>query len=161
MTFSYLRAYAQSKKSNSILVCNITIIAADVLLIVSLFSASPVLLNLQLIYLVAQITFSFLILIAGLCVKESFIKSVREKNYKQIISLVQLYNYRQKYSWFSNFFSIISNGLAIFVMASLGWIWQPIVFLLTTMIGLSSLYDFVDDLPTQVEKSGLQEEDFA
>ena len=158
MTFSYLRAIAQRKKSNytTYIVTGIL----DILLLISLVTPNPVLLNLQLVYLIVQMIFSVFTLITGIFADEIFKKHIAKKNYKQIIDFVQFYNFREKFGWFSNIYSILSNGLAVYAMVTLGWIWQPVLFLLILILGLSSLYSFVDDLPNQVANSSLKEEDF-
>jgi hypothetical protein len=158
MTFSYLRAIAQRKKSNY--TTQIVISILDIFLLISLVAPNPVLLNLQLVYLIVQMIFSVFTLIAGLFADEMFKKHIAKKNYMQIIDFVQIYNFREKFGWFSNIYSILSNGLAIYAMITLGWIWQPVLFLLMLTLGLSSLYSFIEDLPNQVDNSSLKEEDF-
>lgn len=159
MVFSYLQAIAQRKRSQIFSSFGITMVF-DIFLFFSLFSTNLTILRLQLVYLIAQMIMSIFILIAGIFAEEIFAIHVKNKNYKQIIDSVDLYNFRQKYGWLSNIFSVLSNGLAIYAMVALGWIAQPVVFLVMLVIGLTTLYSFVDNLPNQVAKSGLTEEDF-
>ncbi len=156
MTFSYLRAYANTKK-NSLLNSYIVSVSSNIALAVCLFLPTT---TLQLFLLYLQLISSLLLFIAGSISESSIHKALRLKKYKILVDFVQVYNFRDKYKTVSDLYNLIGVGLVIANMIVLGWIWQPIALLFFTVFGLINFYDTINSLPEIVSKFNLKEEDF-
>lgn len=160
MIFSYLRAYANTKK-NSLFSSYVVSGAVYTALAASLFlPATPVVVTLQLFLVYLQLVWSLILFIAGSISESAIVEALRLKKYKALIDFVQVYNFRDKYRTISDLYTFIGVGLVVTNMLVLGWIWQPIAFLFFTCIGSINAYNTIDRLPEIVSKFDLQEEDF-
>lgn len=160
MIFSYLRAYANTKK-NSLFSSYLVSGAVYTALAASLFlPATPVVVTLQLFLVYLQLVWSLILFIAGSISESAIVEALRLKKYKALIDFVQVYNFRDKYRTISDLYTFIGVGLVVTNMLVLGWIWQPIAFLFFTCIGSINAYNTIDRLPEIVSKFDLQEEDF-
>jgi len=160
MTFSYLRAYANTKKNNLLRSYLISGAVNASLIACLLLPTTPVLLTLQLFLVYIQLVWSLILFISG-SISETVLKEgIRLKKYRALIDFVQVYNFREKYGVIADLYTFIGVGLVIANMLVLGWIWQPVVFLFFTAVGAVNAYSTVDNLPQIVAGSNLKEEDF-
>lgn len=160
MTFSYLRAYANTKK-NGLLSSYIVSGSVYTALASTLFlPATPLLLTLQLFLVYLQLVWSLILFIAGSISEPVLKEGIRLKKYNALIDFVQIYNFRDKYKTISDLYTFIGVGLVVANMLVLGWVWQPITFLLFTAIGSINSYNTVNRLPEIVSEFNLQDEDF-
>lgn len=160
MIFSYLRAYANTKK-NGLLSSYIVSGSVYTALASTLFlPATPLLLTLQLFLVYLQLVWSLILFIAGSISEPVLKEGIRLKKYNALIDFVQVYNFREKYKTISDLYTFIGVCLVVANMLVLGWIWQPIAFLLFTGIGSVNTYNTIHRLPEIVCKFDLKEEDF-
>jgi hypothetical protein len=160
MTFSYLRAYANTKKGNLLGSYIVSGSINAILLACLLVTPTPFLLNLQLVILVVEILVAFLLLIGSTSAGELIQKNIAKRQYANLIRFVQAYNFLQKYRWADLAYSLITFGLVVINMVSIGWVWQTVLFIFVYGVSAINTRTFISDLPQFVSTLDLQEEDF-
>jgi len=160
MTFSYLRAYANTKKNSLLISYLISGAVYTSLTACLLLPTTSVLLTFQLFLVCMQLVWSLILFISG-SISETVLKEgIRLKKYRALIDFVQVYNFREKYGIMADLYTLIGIGLVIANMLVLGWIWQPILFLFFTAIGSINAYSTINRLPQIVEESNLKRRGF-
>lgn len=157
MTFSFLRSYAARQKS-SIITSYLVSSFIYAGLILCLVLPNTATLQLFLIYL--NLVLSVFLLLIGCVSEQVLLKTVRMGKYSTLIDCVQAYNFRAKHSVFSTLYSCVGVILIIANMLVLGLVWQPIVYLLCTLVGYLATNETLDNLPAIVNQFDLKEEDF-
>lgn len=160
MTFSYLRAYANTKKNNLLGSYLVSATISTTLLACLLLTPTPLLLNLQLVILVVELISSFILFVGAAYSKEILQKNIEKRDFSQLIQYAQMYNFLDKYRWFDFVYSLITFALVVVNMVSLGWIWQTVIFIFFSGLTTIKTRAFIYDLPQFVSTLDLQEEDF-
>jgi hypothetical protein len=159
MTFSYLRAYANTKRSGLLGSYIVSAIINGTLLGCLLVTPTSFFLNLQLIILTVEVILSFVLFICALYPEELIQKSVAKRDFSQLIRFTQIYNFLEKYRWFDFAYSLITFVLFVCNMVTVGWIWQTVLFIFFYGLSAIKTRTFVYDLPQFVSTLDIKEED--
>ena len=160
MTFSYLRAYAKTKR-NTLLTSYLVSGVINIALVACwLLPTTPYLVTLRLVLLLIEVLFAVLTFIGGTYAEEILQKNIAKKDYTSLISYTQIYNFLDKWSLFDSIYSFCTFCTAVASMIAIGWVWQTVFFILVQLLGIFASRAFINNLPSFVKKLDLNEGDF-
>jgi len=158
--FSYLQAIAQAKKKNNLASSYLISGTVNATLLALLVIPSTVFLsNLQFTILVLELIVVVISLLTNLYMGEILIKDTDKKKYGALIAVVGLQSFVNKYWLGTRLYSILSVAIVTVNMISIGWIGQAVFFILASALTISTLYNFLDQLPEFVAKLNINEDD--
>ena len=158
--FSYLQAIAQAKKKTNLIGSHLVSSLINTTLVTLLVLPSTVfIVNLQFTILILELITITISLPTNLYIGELLIKDINNKKYATLLAMVGLHSAINKHRVINKLYSILSVTVVAVTMVSIGWIGQAVFFILASVLSVSTLYDFLDQLPTFVEGLGLNEND--